>query len=118
MPTSVGFFLKAYDPRKHDYAYATFKRLPDGCGIVFGGFGAVTAGNNAVTACNPVTDTWETLLATQTFTIGHHSAVGASGVYGQSVLADWDLARDRMVVTNGINVNIYDSAPIHGPTCR
>ena len=35
MPTSADFLLKAYDPRKHDYAYATFKRLPDGRGIVW-----------------------------------------------------------------------------------
>jgi hypothetical protein len=90
MPTSADFLLKAYDPRKHDYAYATFKRLPDGRGIVFGGFGAVTTGNNAVTAYNPVTNTWETLFATQTFTIGSQLSDGTYDVRGKSFLGNRD----------------------------
>jgi hypothetical protein len=90
MPTSADFLLKAYDPRNRDYAYATFKRLPDGRGIVFGGFGAVTAGNNAVTAYNPVTNTWETLFATQTFTIGPQLGDGTYDVRGKSFLGNRD----------------------------
>jgi hypothetical protein len=90
MPTSADFLLKAYDPRNRDYAYATFKRLPDGRGIVFGGFGAVTAGNNAVTAYNPVTNTWETLFATRTFTIGPQLGDGTYDVRGKSFLGNRD----------------------------
>jgi hypothetical protein len=47
-------------------------------------------GNDAVTAYNPVTNTWETLLATQTFTIGPQLGDGTYEVRGKSVLGNRD----------------------------
>ena len=47
-------------------------------------------GNDAVTAYNPVTDTWESLLATQTFTIGPQLGDGTYEVRGKSVLDNRD----------------------------
>jgi hypothetical protein len=60
----VGRFLPlAPDPRGGDNAYNTFKRLPDGRGITFGGFSHDRAGNNSVAVYDPRSNSWQIVVS-------------------------------------------------------
>ncbi len=90
MATSADFVNRTSDPRGGNSAYNSFRRLPDGRGIVFGGFGAVTAGNNAVAIYSPVANTWETALPNTPWVYGPVLPDGSQDARGRTYLGNRD----------------------------
>ena len=63
LPTSADFVTRTSDPRGGDNGYNTFKRLPNGHGVSFGGFSHDQAGNNAVLDYDPVANVASIVVA-------------------------------------------------------
>jgi hypothetical protein len=83
LPSSVDFINRASDPRGGDNAYSTFKRLPNGHGIAFGGFSHNQSGNNAVLDYDPVGNVATVPIANTPWTV-------AANVSGRSFLGNRD----------------------------
>src|SRR5205807_10280261 len=87
---SADFVTKAPDPRAQGSGYASMRRLPDGRGIVFAGFGAITGGNNAVAIYNPMADSWEIARAHTPWVVGPTLADGSQEARGRNYLGNRD----------------------------
>jgi hypothetical protein len=83
MPTSADFILRASDPRGGDNGYNTFKRLPNGKGITFGGFSHNRSGNNSVAVYDPMANSWQVVVP-------HTPWVDTTDVTGRSFLGNRD----------------------------
>ena len=68
MPTSADFLPRARDPRGIDAGFNTFKRLPNGHGLPFGGNSHSRGGNNSVVTYDPVADRWTVRQSHQRWT--------------------------------------------------
>jgi len=92
LPLSADFVNRASDPRGGDNAYNTFKRLPNGHGITFGGFSHDQSGNNAVLDYNPITDAAAIVVSNTPWVV-------AANVSGRSFLGNRD-NQSTLVIDN------------------
>ena len=90
LPTSAEFVSLASDPRGGDNAYNTFKRLPDGRGITFGGFSHDRRTDNSVMTYQPSTNRWSTLVANTPWVDGPPIAPKGMDVKGRAYLGNRD----------------------------
>jgi hypothetical protein len=90
LPASAKFVSLAPDPRGGDNGFNTFKRLPDGKGISFGGFSHNRAGNNAVAVYDPVANSWKIVVPNTPWVDGPKLPNGSLDVTNRPYLGNRD----------------------------